>query len=207
MKKKTILEISVEDVLKELAKIGYCQSTIHLFKRVYNRLLKSATTLQTETLTHALAEHFINDSAHTRTEQYCHSRKKLHSSCIRKLREYEEKGYVGWQPSRISKVDTPTSIEFQKLHSRFLAYLQAEKKSKNTTDSYRNISCKFLIFIEKLGYTDLNAVPLEFIHKFFDELRDSWEAGSLRTAASVLRFFFVLQKTRADSLQQYQTIF
>lgn len=158
MEKKTTLEISVENVLEELAKIGYCQSTIHLLRRVYNRLLKSATTMQTETLTHALAEHFINDSAYARTGQYCHSRKKLHSSCIRKLREYEEKGYVGWQPSRISKVDTPTSTEFQKLHSRFLAYLQAEEKSKNTSDSYRNISCKFLIFIETLGYTDLNVV-------------------------------------------------
>lgn len=189
MVKKTTLKSSVEKVLEELGKAGYCPSTIHGFKKVYERLLKSAAIMGTETLSHDLVEHFVNDSAHTRTGQYCHSRKCLHTSCIRKLREYEEKGYVGWQPSRDSKVDKPATIKFQELHTHFLAFLQAEKKSKNTTESYRNISCKFLIFIEELGYTNLKAVPLESIYKFFNKLRGTWEAGSLRTAASGLRSF------------------
>jgi len=189
MKMKTALESSIANVLEELSKTGYHQSTIHFFKKGYDRLLKSASIMQTDTLTQALAEHFINDSAHTRTGQYCHSRKMLHSSCIRKLREYEERGYVGWQPSKVSNVDKPASTEFQNLHNRFLDYLQEEQKSKNTCDSYRNISCKFLIFIEKLGYTDLKSVPVESIPKFFDELKGTWEAGSFRTAASGIRSF------------------
>lgn len=189
MKTKTALESSVETVLEELKKTGYCSSTIHFFKKGYDRLLMSAAIMRTETLSHTLAEHFVNDSEHTRTGQYCHSRKKLHKSCIRKLREYEEKGYVGWQPSRESKVEKPTTTEFQNVHTRFLSYLLVEKKSKNTSESYRNISCKFLIFIENLGYKDLKAVPLESIHTFFNELRNTWEAGSLRTAASGLRSF------------------
>lgn len=98
MTKKTTLESSIEDVLEELYRIGYCQSTIRNFKKVYDRLLELADSIQTGILSDALADHFINDSAHTRTGQYCHSRKKLHSSCIRKLREYEEGGYVGWKP-------------------------------------------------------------------------------------------------------------
>jgi site-specific recombinase XerD len=189
MKTKTALESSVENVLEELKKTGYCSSTIHFFKKGYDRLLKSADTMQTETLSHTLAKHFVNDSEHTRTGQYCHSRKKLHKSCIKKLREYEEKGYVGWQPSRESKVEKPETTEFQNVHTLFLSYLLVEKKSKNTSDSYRNISCKFLLFIEKSGYTSLKAVPLEFIHHFFNELRNTWEAGSLRTAASGMRSF------------------
>lgn len=198
MKKKTALEVSVENVLEELNNTGYCQSTIHYFEKGYDRLLKLAASKQTEILTHYLAEHFINDSEHTRTGQYCHSRKKLHSSCIRKLREYEERGYVGWQPCRESKVDKPSSNEFQCLHKRFLEYLQSENKSKNTTDSYRNISCKFLIFIEKSGYKDLKSVPLDNIHKFFNILKDTWDTGSLRTAASGLRSFlrFAEDKSR-----------
>jgi site-specific recombinase XerD len=189
MKKKTALEISVEQVLGELGKAGYCQSTIRNFKKVYERLLKLATIMQTDTLSDFLADHFANDSAHTRTGQYCHSRKKLHKSCIKMLREYEERGYVGWQLSRESKVDKPATTELQDMHTHFLAHLRAEQKSKNTSESYRNISCKFLIFIEHLGYTDLKAVPLESIHEFFNELRNTWEAGSLRTAASGLRSF------------------
>lgn len=198
MEKKTTLEKSIEDVLEELRKAHYYPSTIRIYKRIYDRLLRSAVIMQTGTLSHALAEYFVNDSAHTRTGQYCHSRQCLHSSCIRKLREYEEKGYVDWQPSRESKVDMPTTTEFQDKHTHFLAHLRAEQKSKNTSESYRNISCKFLIFIENLGYTDLKAVPLESIHAFFNDLRNTWEAGSLRTAASGLRSFlnFAEDETR-----------
>ena len=72
---------------------------------------------------------------------------------------------------------------------QFLAHLRAEQKSKNTLESYRNISCKFLVFIENSGYTDLKAAPSEVVPAFFNELRRSWEAGSLRTAASGLRSF------------------
>jgi site-specific recombinase XerD len=189
MEKKTALESSVEKVLEELRKAGYCQSTILFFKRAYDRLLRAAAIMQTDTFNDALAEFFENDSANRKTGQYCHWRKRLHSSCIRKLRECEEKGYVGWKPCVESKVDKPVTIGFQNIHAEFLKYLNAERKSNNTVDSYRNISCKFLTFIERLGHTCLRTVPLELIHEFFCELRDTWDSGSLRTAASGLRSF------------------
>jgi site-specific recombinase XerD len=189
MEKKTALESCVEKVLEELRKAGYCQSTILYYKRAYGRLLKAAANMQTDTFNDALAEYFANDSANTKTGQYCHLRKRLHNSCIRKLRECEEKGYVGWKPCVKSKVNKPVTIGFQNIHADFLEYLKSEKKSKNTIDSYRNISCKFLTFIEKLGYTCLKTVPLELIHEFFCEIRSTWDSGSLRTAASGLRSF------------------
>jgi len=189
MEKKTALENSVEKVLEELGKAGYCQSTILLFKRAYGRLLKSAAIMQTDTFNDDLAEYFVNDSANVKTGQYCHLRKRLHSSCIRKLRECEEKGYVGWKPCVESKVDKPLTIGFQNIHAEFQEYLKAEGKSKNTVESYRNISCKFLTFIERQGYTCLRSVPLELIREFFCELRSTWDFGSLRTAASGLRSF------------------
>lgn len=189
MEKKTTLEGNIIHVLEELKRTGYCPSTIHNFEKVYGRLLKLAANMQTDTLSHALADRFVNDSAHIRTGRCCHSRKNLHKSCIRMLREYEEKGCLGWQPSRECRVDKPTTTRFQGLHTQFLTHLQAEQKSKNTLESYRNISCKFLVFIENIGYTDLNVVPLESVSAFFHELRNTWEAGSLRTAASGLRSF------------------
>lgn len=189
MEKKTALECSVEKVIEELRKSGYCQSTIHFYQRAYGRLLRSATIMQTDTLSHTLAEHFINDSANLKTGQYCHSREKIHRSCIKKLSECEGEGSIGWKFFSEKKVDKPMTIELQGIHTQFLKYLQAEKKSKNTSDSYRNISCKFLTFIERLGYTDLRTIPLECIQQFFVELRNTWSAGSVRTAAAGLRSF------------------
>lgn len=189
MESETDLKRNIDCVLEELSKIGYCRSTIHNYKKVYERLLKSADRMQTDTLSHDLAEYFERDSAHTRTGQFCHSRYALHKICIRMLKEYEEKGCVGWKPRVESKVDKPGSVEFQGIHTRYLEHLRGEMKSKNTLASYRNISCKFLIFIEQLGYIDVNTVPPEYIHQFFQWLRTTWEAGSLRTAAAGLRSF------------------
>ncbi len=189
METKTALEISVLEVLEELRTANYCQSTIFLYRRVYNRLLKKAADMQIDTFCDALAECFVNDSANRKTGAYCHSRKCLHNSCIRKLRECEEKGYVGWKPCVESRVDKPVSTGFQNLHAEFLEHLEIERKSKNTVDSYRNISCKFLAFIERLGYTDLRTVTVESIHEFFSDLRGTWNSGSLRTAAAGLRSF------------------
>jgi site-specific recombinase XerD len=189
MDKKTALENSVEKVLEELRKTRYCQSTIRIFQRAYGRLLRSAAIMQIDTFNEVLANHFENDSANVKTGQYCHTRKLLHNSCIRKIRELEEKGYIGWKTCVESKIEKPVTIGFQTIHAEFLEYLQAEQKSKNTIDSYRNISCKFLAFVERLGCTDLRNVPMELIHEFFCELRSTWDSGSLRTAASGLRSF------------------
>lgn len=189
MEMKTALNISVLEVLEALEVANYCQSTISLYRRTYNRLLKKAADMQIDTFCDTLAECFVNDSANSRTGAYCHLRKCLHNSCIRKLRECEEKGYVGWKPCVESKINKPASNRFQNLHAEFLEYLIAERKSKNTVASYRNISCKFLSYIEKIGYTDLKTVPVESIHMFFIDLRDTWNPGSFRTAAAVLRSF------------------
>ncbi len=189
MEAKTALEISVLKVFDELEAANYCQSTILNFRRIYNRLLKKAAEMQIDTFCDELAECFVNDSANRKTGAYCHTRKCLHNSCIRKLRECKEKGYVGWKPCVESKIDKPTSPEFQNVHSKFIEHLETEGKSNNTVDSYRNISCKFLIFIERLGYTELRTVTGEAIHDFFIDLRGTWSPGSLRTAAAGLRSF------------------
>lgn len=61
MRKETTLEGYVERVLEELERTGYCQSTIHIFKKVYARLLKVAAIMQTDTLSCALADRFDDE--------------------------------------------------------------------------------------------------------------------------------------------------
>ncbi|MDR3583861.1 MAG: tyrosine-type recombinase/integrase [Desulfosporosinus sp.] len=56
MEKKTPLENSVEKVLEELRKAGYCQSSILIINRAYNRLLKSAAIMQTDTFNEPIRE-------------------------------------------------------------------------------------------------------------------------------------------------------
>ncbi len=147
----TTLEDMVAQVLEALKHTGYCPSTIRNFKKVYGRLLKLAAVLHTDTLTQALTDRFVADSVHTRTGQYCHSRQTLHRAALRKLTEYADTGCLGWPPRRERRVETPTTPGFQDVHRQFLTHLRAEQKADNTVDSYRNISCKFLVFLENSG--------------------------------------------------------
>lgn len=189
METKTALEIRVLKVLEVLKVANYSLSTISVYRIAYKRLLKKAAEMQIDTLSDELVEYFMNDSTNSRTGAFCYSRKCLHISCIRKLGECEEKGYVGWKPCVESKIAKPASIDFQDLHINFMEYLETERKSKNTIDSYRNISCKFLLFIERIGHTSLREVPLASIYEFFIDLKGTWNTGSLRTAAAGLRSF------------------
>ena len=59
METKTALENSISRVLEALGAAGYCPSTISLFQRTYNRLLKRAEVLQIDTFCGVLAESFF----------------------------------------------------------------------------------------------------------------------------------------------------
>jgi site-specific recombinase XerD len=189
MDKKTDLKLSVTGVLKALEEANYCPSTISIYRRTFNRLLKRAKDMHVVTFCETLEVSFLKDSTNTKTGAYCHSREKLHAECIWKLQEYCAKGYIGWKPYATRGFEKPTSVNFQNLHIEFLEYLRSENKSNNTIESYRNISCIFLSFIERTGYAELQAVPVEIIHDFFIDIRRTWSSGSLRTAAAGLRAF------------------
>jgi uncharacterized membrane protein YciS (DUF1049 family) len=122
---------------------------------------------ENKNLTEELKEKFLADSEDSRKGGYSHSRNCFQLSCIRKLEECEEKGYIGWKPCVESKIKTPKCIYFQKMHNDFVDYLKTEGKSKNTIASYRNVSCKFLIFVEKSEIADNNTFSKKLIIDFF----------------------------------------
>ena len=92
MEKETTLESNVEKVLEALRTAGYCESTILNYQRVYVRLLRSATIMQTDAFNNALADYFVNDSANVKTGQYCHSRKLPAQFLHKKTKRIRGKG-------------------------------------------------------------------------------------------------------------------
>jgi site-specific recombinase XerD len=190
----TKLETRVKNVLLVLEKSGYSKHTISNYHIAFKRLLKKATEMNTDVLTEELKEKFLADSEDSRKGGYSHSRNCFQLSCVRKLEECEEKGYVGWKPFVESKIETPKRIYFQELHNDFLDYLKTQGKSKNTIASYRNVSCKFLSFVEELEIADNKTFSRKCIIDFFIELNDTWNPGSFRVAASALRSFLNFSK-------------
>jgi site-specific recombinase XerD len=194
----TALEISISRVLDALGAAGYCPSTISFFKIAYKRLLKRAAFLHIDKFCESLAESFLSDTTSSRTGAYCRSREEFQGSCIKRLRECEEKGYVGWMPQTARGYEKPTSPEFHSLHADYLKHLRAEQKSTNTIDSYRNIARLFLSFLEQTGRTDLRKVNADSIRDFIIDIGRTWDSGSIRTAASGLRSFLEFAEIGSD---------
>jgi site-specific recombinase XerD len=76
------------------------------------------------------------------------------------------------------------------MHEDFLTSLVQDGKSKNTLDSFRNVSCKYFLFLESLGVTSLESATKETVQGFLSCIRETWAEGSLRTALSALRSLF-----------------
>lgn len=55
MEKKSVLESNVQNVIEKLEKSGYYPSTIRNYKKVYDRLLRAAEIMMTDTLTHCFS--------------------------------------------------------------------------------------------------------------------------------------------------------
>ncbi len=189
MMNQTNLKKSIFGVLDAVKLAGYSPLTITLFKSTYNRLLRRAADLHVYKFNDVLLESFLNDTAHFKTGAFCRSREALQRSCVKKLREYLEKGYVDWVSCSKRGYETPTSGGFQKLHHEYIEHLRTEQLSANTIDSYRNIARLFLSFLERVGCMEIKMTNAQLIHDFFIDIRNIWDAGSVRTAASGLRAF------------------
>lgn len=187
----TILEKRVNNVLCVLGKSGYSKNSISNYHIAFKRLLKKATYMKAENLTNDLIQEFIADSEDSRKGGYSHSRNCFQLSCIRKLEECEERGYVGWKPHSESKVDSPENLEFKRLQDNFIEYLEVDGKSKNTISYYRNVSTKFLLFVEKSCEIKMNVFSKKLVIGFFIELNKTWSPCSFRTAASALKSFLI----------------
>ena len=98
MMNQTHMRKSISGVLDALKLAGYSPLTITIFQSTYNRLLRRAADLHVYRFNDALLESFLNDTAHFKTGGFCRSREALQRSCVKKLREYIEKGYVDWMP-------------------------------------------------------------------------------------------------------------
>lgn len=179
----------IEGVLAQHRKENIKESTLRIYELGFSRLLKMGEAMGASSLTDALKDAFLDDNLHTVTGQYSSSRHKLHKLCIRKLLEYNVDVYNGRKAVN-RNIDTPGLPEYQKIHQAFVSQLHNEGKSNCTIDSYRNISCKFLLFAEQSGVSRLEDVSEKTVVDFFVALRMTWAAESLRTAASGLRAFF-----------------
>lgn len=183
---QTLCNIAIE----ALRDSKYQESTINEYSKTFSQFRAFAQKHDTDIYSRELGEMFRSDTISERTGKYSLYRWKRRNRCVEMFDWYEAHGYFNLNIYTRPRIDTPGTIPFQKLHLKYLSYISSEGLKPNTIDSFRNVSCKFLQFLEKRGYSSLVSVSPDNVFSFVIELRKAWAEESLRTAVSVLRSFF-----------------
>jgi len=102
---------------------------------------------------------------------------------------FEEHGSFRLDAFIESRIDMPSSEVYNMLLKKYLDSLTNEGLKANTIDSFRNVSCKFLQFLELRQYQTIDDAPTNMVYAFIADIRKTWAEESLRTALSGLRSF------------------
>lgn len=196
----TPLKTIIKEAVCALRTADYQESTINEYLKTFSHLEAMASKLHTDCYSFELGEKFRNDTTSERTGKYSLYRWKRRNRCIMLFNWYEEHGYFMLDAYTKSRIEKPSSKHYQKIYADYLACIVEDGLKQNTIDSYRNISCKFLQFLESGSYLSIESVPAEKVFSFITEIKKTWAEGSLRTALSGLRSFF--RYTRNDALSR-----
>ena len=183
------LKTLINEAILALRAADYQESTIFEYQKTFSCILKMADKMHTDYYSYELGERFRTDVISERTEKYSLYRWKRRNRCVQIFNWYEEYGCFKLLPFIKIRTETPATVFFREVHSAYLLYLEKCGIKQNTLDLYRNISCKFLQFLELKRYKYFDCLPPNIIHEFILNLKSTWATESLRTALSGLRSF------------------
>lgn len=185
----TLLKIIIEAAVHALRAANYQESTIIEYLKTFLQLEAMASKLHTNHYGFEMGEKFRNSTTSERTGKYSLYRWKRRNRCVMLFNWYEEHGYIMLDAYTKSQIEHLSSKHYQKIHAEYLAYIAEDGLKQNTIDSYRNISCKFLQFLESGSYLSIESVPAKEVFKFITEIKKTWAEESLHTAISGIRSF------------------
>jgi integrase len=176
--------------LAALRSAGYMESTIIEWQKIFEQLKRFAEKTGNRHYSREFGEAFQRQTSDERTNCICGYTRKRRAQCVRLFNDYQNRGVWGFGTLTVSKKSRPGTDVFRLIHQEYLDFLAHDRKHKNTIDSYRNVVCKYLVFLESREILSLESAPPESIYEFISEITATWSKGSLRTALSAIRSFF-----------------
>lgn len=155
---KMPLDKLVAEIIGQLRKAGFSSGTIGQYVKFFERLKKMSRSLGKEVFDQELARSFIEDSAHRRTGEYCHSRYLYHVRCVRFIESYIQDGLVDWSIMHPLSPKELKSQEFRQCHARLRDSMEQEGLKPSTMEGYLRFVYYFLSYLEDRGYTALSQV-------------------------------------------------
>lgn len=155
---KMPLDKLVAEIIGQLTEAGFSSGTIGQYVKFFERLKKMSCSLGKEVFDQELAHSFIEDSAHRRTGEYCHSRYLYHVRCVRFIESYIQEGLVDWSITHPLPPKELKSQEFRQCHTRLRDSLEQDGLKPNTMEGYLRFVYYFLSYLEDRGYTALSQI-------------------------------------------------
>lgn len=193
--------------IEALRNAAYNESTITEYQKTFNHLQLFALKFGSTTYTPELGTAFASDVLSERTGKYSLYREKRRRRCTELFNHYIITGCFVLSLYHLP-TGTPDTSLYKEIHSRYLLFLKESSLKRNTIASYRNVSCKFLKFLEASDIYDFEDATPDTLIGFISELRTTWGEGSLRTAKSAMCSFFSFMnsKTLKTFLERIKTI-
>ena len=185
----TIQEIS-DAAISSLKATNYQESSIYENTKLFGRLLKFAQSRGQLYYTTELGTSFCSMKGGEKTNRYCKHSMQLRYRCIEICNGYLETGVIELKMRKTTKTATPMTSDYKYIFHKYLTALEADGKQANTIASFRNVVCKFLMYLESQETVSLNKASAEAVNGFISDIRATWAEGSIRTALSALRSFF-----------------
>ena len=147
----------IENIIKTMSEAGFADGTIRIYKGIFDRIKKLASSRKEEQYSTDLGQVFISDSNHPGTNQYCHSRYCYHCRIIQFIESYIKTGKVDWSLRSASTPSTHYGIEeFNTLMKHFDEVLINKGLKINTRDGYHRFVGYFLRYLSDKGYTSVS---------------------------------------------------
>ena len=155
---KMPLDKLVAEIIGQLTETGFSSGTIGQYVKFFKRLKKMSCSLGKEVFDQELARSFIEDSAHCRTGEYCHSRFLYHVRCVRFIESYIQDGIVDWSITHPLPPKELKSPEFRQCYARLRDSLELDGLKPNTMEGYLRFVYYFLSYLGDRGYTSSSQI-------------------------------------------------
>jgi len=180
----------IDNLLDCMSNQGYMESTIHMYRSPFNKLMMLSKQMRTNKLTSELSETFLSDTQNEKTGQYSSEKVRLRTRCIKLLEDYLLHGSFVFTIYKKSKRKPFRFMYSEKIYTELEQFLRREENiSHSTIYSILFVTNRFLHYLETLNIKTIDSAPPSVIPGFFGEISKTWKPEGMHIIIYGLRKF------------------
>jgi site-specific recombinase XerD len=191
-----LLSELIERTLDSIRSFEHSHSTIYQYQMAWKALIDYFLEHDQVLFSKQLAEQYMLESKEELDAGVIKRwRYKLNRLTVQMLIECFEYGHVSWK----HPVEQPVYLHqstYILLYEDYLNYLKGEGKSLDTIQTYKNVSRKFLEYLEQRQVKSIAEVRVNEISSFIPLIAKQYQPTTLRTMLTALRCFLRYVESR-----------